>query len=144
LLILVRLIRRFDSGGLLVLKPDVLYTSVAYTRVYTVDIYLQQTLIFPLNNLVTVSMISGWMTNNKLIIIGISRQCNKLTHFFPMNILIVIASSHQTLCNIGVAVDSDFNFRKDVSLRCCSCFYHISDLRHIRFTKQHVACFQIS
>ena len=60
-------------------------------------IYLQQTLIFPLKNSVTVSVdISGWMTNNKLrlnanktyfIIIDTSRQRSKLTHFFPTNIL---------------------------------------------------------
>jgi len=28
--------------------------------------------------------------------------------------------------------DSDFNFRKHISLTCCSCFYNILDLRRIR------------
>ena len=37
-----------------------------------------------------------------------------------------------TVPNLGVTSDSDFNFRKHVSLTCRSCFYHIRDLRRIR------------
>jgi len=85
--------------------------------------------------------ISGWMTNNSLrlnadetdfIIIGTSRQRSKLTHFFIMNILIHSIIPSDTVHNIGVTFDSDFNFRKHVSLTCHSCFYHIRDPRHIR------------
>ena len=49
---------------------------------------------------------------------GISRQRSKLTHFFPTN----ITPSH----NLGITLNSDFKFRKDISLTCRSCFYHIS------------------
>jgi len=34
--------------------------------------------------------------------------------------------------NLGVTFDSDFYFRKHISLTCRSCFYHIRDLRRIR------------
>jgi len=34
--------------------------------------------------------------------------------------------------NLGVIFDSDFNFRKHISLTCRSHFYHIRDLRRIR------------
>jgi len=36
-----------------------------------------------------------------------------------------------TVRNLGVTFDSDFNFRKPVSLTCRPCFYHIRALRHI-------------
>ena len=68
------------------------------------------------------SDISGWMTNNKLrpnaanktdfIIIGISRKRNKLTHFFLTNIISNSITSSDTVRNLGVTFDSDFNFRK--------------------------------
>jgi len=85
--------------------------------------------------------ISGWMINNNLrlnayktsfIIIRISRQRNKHTHFFPTNILCHSITPSNTLRNLGVTFDSDFNFIKHISLSCLSCFYHIPDLRHIR------------
>jgi len=78
--------------------------------------------------------ISGWMTNNNLrinanktdfIIIGTSRQRSKLTHFFPTNILSHSITPSDTVCNLGVTFDSNFN--------CHSCFFHIRDLHHIRF-----------
>jgi len=87
------------------------------------------------------SDISGWMTNSKLrinanktdfIIIGTSRQRRKLTRFFPMPILSHSITPSDTVRNIGVTSDSDFNFRKHISLTCRSCFYHIRDLRCIR------------
>jgi len=71
------------------------------------------------------SDICGWMTNNKLrikanktdfIIIVTSRQCSKLSHFFPMNILSHSITPSDTVRNLGVTFDSDFNFRKHVSL----------------------------
>ena len=37
-----------------------------------------------------------------------------------------------TVHNLGVVFDSDFNFRQHISQVCKSCFYHIRDLRRIR------------
>ena len=37
-----------------------------------------------------------------------------------------------TVCNLGVVFDSDFNFHQHISQVCKSCFYHIRDLRRIR------------
>jgi len=70
------------------------------------------------------------MTNNRLrlyanktdfIIIGTLRQRNKLTRFFPTNILNYITTPSDTVRNLGVTFDSDFNFRN-----------HVRDLRRIR------------
>ena len=36
-----------------------------------------------------------------------------------------------TVRNLGVVFDSDFNFRQHISQVCKSCFYHICDLRRI-------------
>jgi len=85
--------------------------------------------------------ISGWMTNNRLrlnanktdfIIISTSRQRSKLTRFFPMPILSHSIMTSDTVYNLGVTFDSDFNFRTDVSLTCRCCFYHLRDLPGIR------------
>jgi len=87
------------------------------------------------------SDICGWMTNNKLwlnanktnfLIIGTSRQRSKLIYFFPMTSVSHSIAPSDTVRNLGVAFDSDFNFRKHVSMTCRSCFYHIRDLRRIR------------
>ena len=82
---------------------------------------------------------SAWMTNNKLtgektgfIIIGTSRQRRKLTLFFPMKIFTHSITPSEDVRNLCVTLDSDFNFRKHISLTCHSCFYHIPDLRRIR------------
>ena len=37
-----------------------------------------------------------------------------------------------TVRNLGVVFDSDFNFRQHISQVCNSCFYHIRDFRRIR------------
>jgi len=64
--------------------------------------------------------ISGRNTNNKLrlnanktdfITIGTSRQRSKLTHFFPTNILSHSITPSDTVRNLVVTVDSEFNFR---------------------------------
>jgi len=67
-----------------------------------------------------------------VIIIGASRQRSKLIHFFPTNILCRSITSQDTVRNLGVTFDSDFNLRKHVSPICRSCFYHIRYLRRIR------------
>ena len=81
------------------------------------------------------------MTNNKLrlnanktdfIIIGTSRQQSKLTHFFSINILSHSITPSDTVRNIGVTFDSDFNIIKHVSVTCRCCFYQIRVLRRIR------------
>jgi len=81
------------------------------------------------------------MANHKLrlnanrtyfIIIGTSRQRSKLTYFFPMNLLSLSITQSDSVRNLGVTFDSDFNFRKHVSLTYRSCFYYIRDLRRIR------------
>ena len=66
------------------------------------------------------------------IIIGKSKQCIKLTRFFPTPILNHSITPSDTLRNLGVTFDSEFNVRKYISLTCRSCFYHIRDLRRIR------------
>jgi hypothetical protein len=66
------------------------------------------------------------------IIIGTHRQRRKLTHFFPTNILSHSVAPSDIVRNLGVTFDSDFNFRKHISVTCRSCFYHIRDLRRIR------------
>jgi len=85
--------------------------------------------------------ISGLITNNRLrfnsdktdlIIIGTSKQCNILTRFFPTPILNHNMTPSYTVRNLGVTFDSDYNFRKHISVTCRCCFYHILDLRHIR------------
>ena len=83
----------------------------------------------------------GWMTNNKrrfnanktdFIIKCTSREGSKLTHFFPTNILSHSLTLSDTVHNLGVTFNNDFNFRKHISVACRSCFYHIRDLRRIR------------
>jgi len=87
------------------------------------------------------SDISGWMTNNKLrltanktdfIIIGTSRRRNKHTHLFTTNMLSHSITPSDTVCNLGVTLDSDLNVSKHISPTCHSCFYHIRDLHRIR------------
>ena len=77
------------------------------------------------------------MTNNKLrfnankqyfSIIVTSRQRSKHTRFFPTNILSHSISPSDTVHNLSVTFDADFNFRKRISLTCRCCFYHIRDL----------------
>ena len=67
-----------------------------------------------------------------LIIKSRSRQRIKLTHFFATNIRSHCITPSDTVRNLGVSFDSDFHFRKHVSLTCRSGFYHIRDFRRIR------------
>jgi len=66
------------------------------------------------------------------IIIGTFRQRTKFTHFFPTNIFSGSITPSDTVRNLGVTFDGDFNFRRHISLTCRFCFYHIRDLRRIR------------
>jgi len=64
--------------------------------------------------------VSGWITNNRFrlnadktdfIIIGTSRQCSKLTRFFPMPILHHSITPSHIVRNLQVTFDSNLYFR---------------------------------
>jgi len=67
--------------------------------------------------------ISGWMTNNKH---------NIFHHYRYIQTTQQTITPSDTVRNLGVTFDSDFNFRKHLSLSCRSSFYHIRGLRRIR------------
>ena len=73
-------------------------------------------------------------TYKDFIIIGTSRQLNKLTYryFYPTNILNHSITPSDTVRNLGVTFVSAFYFGKHVSLTCRSCFYHVRDTPGIR------------
>jgi len=75
------------------------------------------TYIYPLNNLVKVLVI--YMTGRpKLrLIVGTSKQ----RHFFPTKFLSQSITPSDTVRNLGITFDSDFNFRKHISPTCRSC-----------------------
>ena len=85
--------------------------------------------------------ILSWMESSKLklnpdktdlIIIGTKQQRNKVINHFPVKLLGSDTFPSDTVRNLGVIFDSDFNFRQHISQVCKSCFYHIRDLRRIR------------
>ena len=67
-----------------------------------------------------------------LIIIGTKQQRNRVINHFPVKLLGSDTFPSDTVCNLGVVFDSDFNFRQHIYQICKSCFYHIRDLRGIR------------
>ena len=67
-----------------------------------------------------------------IIIIGTKQQRNKVINHFPVKLLGSDTFPSDTIRNLGVIFDSDFNFRQHISQVCKSCFYHIRDLRRIR------------
>ena len=82
-----------------------------------------------------------WMESNKLklnpdktdlIIIGTKQQRNKVMSHFPLKLLGSDTFPSDTVCNVGVVFDSDFNFRQHISQVGKYCFYQIRDLRRIR------------
>ena len=85
--------------------------------------------------------ILSWMESSKLklnpdktdlIIIGTKQQRNRVINHFPVKLLVSDTFPSDTVRNLGVVFDSDFNFRQHISQVCKSCFYHIRDLRRIR------------
>jgi len=66
------------------------------------------------------------------IIIGTSTQGRKLTRFFSTRILNHNITPSNTVRNLGVPFDNDFNFRNNIYLTYRCCFYYIRDLRRIR------------
>ena len=67
-----------------------------------------------------------------LIIIGTKQQRNKVISYFPVKLLGSDTFPPDTVRNLDVVFDTDFNFRQHISQVCKSCFYHIRDLRRIR------------
>ena len=91
--------------------------------------------------LVIALLMMSWMESSKLklnpdktdlIIIGTKQQRNKVINHFPVKLLGSDTFPSDTVRNLGVIFDSDFNFRQHISQVCKSCFYHIRDLRRIR------------
>ena len=82
-----------------------------------------------------------WMESSKLelnpdktnlIIIGTKQQRNRVINHYPDKLLRSDTFPSNTVRNLGVVFDSDFNFRQHISQVCKSCFYHIRDLRRNR------------
>ena len=67
-----------------------------------------------------------------IIVSGTKQQRNRVINHFPVKLLGSDTFPSDTVRNIGVVFDSDFNFRQHISRVCKSCFYHIRDLRRIR------------
>ena len=67
-----------------------------------------------------------------LIIIGTKQQRNRVISHFPVKLLGSDTFPSDTVRNLGVVFDSDFNFRQHISEICKSCFYHIRDLCQIQ------------
>ena len=66
-----------------------------------------------------------------LIIIGTKQQRNRFISHFLVKLLGSDTFPSETVRNVGVVFDSDFNFRQHKKNVCKSCFYHIRDLRRI-------------
>ena len=82
----------------------------------------------------SVSTLSDCLNPDKtyLIISGTKQQRNRVINHFPVKLLGSNTFISDTVCNLGVVFDSDFNLRQHISQVCKSCFYHIRDLRGIR------------
>ena len=83
-----------------------------------------------------------WMESSKLklnpdkadniIITGTKQHRNRVINHFPVKLLGSGTFPSDTVRNLGVVFDRDFDFRQHISQVCKSCFYHIRDLRRIR------------
>ena len=71
-----------------------------------------------------------------LIIIGTKPQQNSVICHFPFKLLGSDTFPSDTVRNIGVVFDSDFNFRQHISQICKPCFYHI---HHIYLIRRHIS-----
>ena len=67
-----------------------------------------------------------------LMVVGTKQQRNRVISHFPVKVLGSDTFPSDTVRNLGVVFDRDFNFRQHISQVCKSCFYHIRDLRRIR------------
>ena len=66
------------------------------------------------------------------IIISTKQQRNRVISHFSVKLLGSDTFPSDTVRNLCVVFDSDFNFHQHISQACKSCFYHIHDLRRIR------------
>ena len=82
-----------------------------------------------------------WMFQNKLklnpdktefVLIGNKSQRQKFTSKFPISILGNQLTPTPLAKNLGVTLDSDFNFQRQINNTVSSCYYHIRDFRRIR------------
>ena len=82
-----------------------------------------------------------WMSGNLLklnpdktefILVGSKFQAAKLAPFFPLDVLGQDITPSDSVRNLGVMFDSDFNFAKHVSYLWKSCFHHLRDFSRIR------------
>ena len=69
----------------------------------------------------------------EFLIIGTSTQRAKLDGFFPTHILSQSITPAASVLNLGVTFDENFNFKQHISKTCRCCFYHVRDLRRIRW-----------
>ena len=69
--------------------------------------------------------------NIKFIVFGSKSQHEKLNHSFPVNILVILISPVDAVCNLGVWFDSDFSFSYHVRKVCKACFTHVRDLKRL-------------
>ena len=81
------------------------------------------------------------MSTNKLklnpdrtefLLIGNEWQRSKYFSMFPMGLLDVKTFPAKSARNLGVIFDKNFNFHSHISAICCSCIYHIRNLRRFR------------
>ena len=63
-----------------------------------------------------------------LIITGTMQQRNRVINHVPVKVIGSDTFPPDTVCNVGVVFDSDFNFRQHISQICKSCLYHVHDL----------------
>ena len=68
----------------------------------------------------------------EFIVLGTKVQRDKLSSFFPVNILDTDIFPSKKVRNLGVIFDSDFSFSDHITSVCKSCFVGIRDLRRIR------------
>ena len=67
-----------------------------------------------------------------LIIIGPKQQRNRVISHFSVRLPGSDTFLSDTVRNLSISLDSDFNFRQHISQVRKSCFYYIRDIRRIR------------
>ena len=63
----------------------------------------------------------------EFLIIGTKSQRDKLRKYFPTKLLDQDVTPSDSVWNLRVEFDKDFNFKKHISKVCRSCYYHIRD-----------------
>ena len=68
----------------------------------------------------------------EFLLIGNEQQRSKYLSMFPLELLGVKTYPANSVRNLGVIFDKNFNLRSHISAICSSCIYHIRDLRCVR------------